>query len=58
MLPLRRASSTDHFEHGLKVNDFRAREEFDWSSERLAIIAIVEQTKMRSVRLPPNYGMR
>jgi len=26
---LRRVSSTDHFRHGLKANDFRAREEFD-----------------------------
>jgi len=51
-----RASSMDHFKRGLKANDFRAHEKFDWSSERLAIIAIVEQTRSTFARLPPNYA--
>jgi hypothetical protein len=55
---LRRVSSMDHFRHGLKANDFRDREKFDWSLERLAIIAIAEQTRTTSARLPPNYAMR
>ena len=55
---LRRALSTDHFKHGLKANDFRVREKFDWSSERLAIIAIAEQIKPMFVRLQSNYAMR
>jgi len=55
---LRRASSTDHFKHGLKANDFRVGEKFDWSLERLAIIAIAEQTRSTSVRLRLNYAMR
>jgi hypothetical protein len=55
---LRRVSSMDHFRHGLKANDFRAREKFDWLLERLAIIAIAEQTRTTSARLPLNYAMR
>jgi hypothetical protein len=48
----------DRFRHGLKANGFRAREKFDWSLERLAIIAIAEQTRTTSARLPMNYAMR
>jgi hypothetical protein len=53
----RHALSMDHFGRGLKANDFRGREKFDWSLGRRAIIEITEPARGISAQLPPNYTM-
>jgi 1-acyl-sn-glycerol-3-phosphate acyltransferase len=57
---LRRVSSMDHFRHGLKANDFRAREKFDcrWNASQLSRSRNRQDRHLRDCRRTARCGER